>query len=186
VRGRRALAIVRELWNVRDEIGQSRDLAPGKILRDAAIVEAARAAPTTPAALARLPGFTDRARRYERQFFEAVRRALALPERDLPATHLSADTPPPARLWKARFPEAAARLAACRAAVLAVAAQVAVPAENLVDPEALRRLAWSPPGEPDSRSVTAALQAAGARPWQVELTARQLADVLAGHAGTAA
>ena len=47
VRNQRALAAVRELWTVRDEIAQRRDIAPGRILPDSAIIDAATADPKT-------------------------------------------------------------------------------------------------------------------------------------------
>lgn len=65
VRSRRGLATVRELWLERDLIAQRRDISPTRILPDAAIVEAARAAPDTLEELGQLTGFTGRgARRY--------------------------------------------------------------------------------------------------------------------------
>ena len=51
VRNRRGLAIVRELWLERDKIARRRDLSPGRVLPDSAIVEAARAAPASAAEL---------------------------------------------------------------------------------------------------------------------------------------
>ena len=55
VRTRRGLAVVRELWNVRDEIARDADLSPRRVLADQAIIEAAgragdRAAAPHPAA----------------------------------------------------------------------------------------------------------------------------------------
>ncbi len=47
VRDSRALAAVRELWVTRDHIAQRRDIAPGRILPDAAIVNAATVDPDT-------------------------------------------------------------------------------------------------------------------------------------------
>ncbi len=41
VRNRRSLAVVRALWEARDQIAESADISPGRILPDAAIVEAA-------------------------------------------------------------------------------------------------------------------------------------------------
>lgn len=41
----RRLAIVRELWTARDELAARRDIAPGRVLPDSAIVAAAEAAP---------------------------------------------------------------------------------------------------------------------------------------------
>ena len=43
VRTRRALAVVRELWQTRDEIARDADLSPRRVLSDQAIVDAARA-----------------------------------------------------------------------------------------------------------------------------------------------
>ena len=53
-----------------------------------------------------------------------------------------------------------------------------IPAENLLTPELLRRLAWSPPGT-DRDSVAACLAAGGARDWQVQLCAEALATAMA-------
>ena len=63
VRSRRSLAVVRELWLERDQIARRRDISPTRILPDAAIVEAARAAPNSLSELGKLPGFTGRGAR---------------------------------------------------------------------------------------------------------------------------
>ena len=51
VRRRRDLAVVRALWERRDELAQQRDISPGRVLPDLAIVEAALAGPTSDAEL---------------------------------------------------------------------------------------------------------------------------------------
>ena len=56
VRGRRSLGAVRALWQLRDEIAQERDVTPGRILPDTAIVAAATALPTHRRALLQDPG----------------------------------------------------------------------------------------------------------------------------------
>jgi ribonuclease D len=58
----------------------------------------------------------------------------------------------------------------------------ALPAENLLPPDAVRRLAWQPPEPPDAAAVAETLRAAGARSWQVGLTAEPLAAALAAAA----
>src|SRR5215210_813777 len=45
IRDRRAMAAVRELWTTRDHIARRRDIAPGRILPDSAIISAATADP---------------------------------------------------------------------------------------------------------------------------------------------
>jgi ribonuclease D len=179
VRGRRGLALVRGMWHRRDELARRRDIAPGRVLPDAAIVEAAVASPRARAELAQLPTFQTRGgQRHLREFWTALTEAAQLPESELPAVAGPSEGPPAARMWSSRFPEAAARLAACRGAIASVAAAVDVPQENLVPPDAVRRLAWRPPGSVDRDTVAASLAASGARPWQVTLTAAPLADAL--------
>ena len=53
-----------------------------------------------------------------------------------------------------------------------------VPVENLLAPDAVRRLAWEPPAELAPEVVAQRLRARGARDWQVELSARLLAAAL--------
>ena len=73
----------------------------------------------------------------------------------------------------------AARLAAARAVVAATSEQWQVPAENLLQPDLLRRLCWSPPVPADESGVRATLEAGGARPWQLDLLVPLLTPTLA-------
>ena len=57
IRTRRELAIVRSLWYARDAWAAERDVAPGRLLPDSAIIAAARANPSGPAELTQLPTF---------------------------------------------------------------------------------------------------------------------------------
>jgi ribonuclease D len=180
VRTRRALAVVRELWLERDKIARRRDLSPTKVLPDSAIIEAARAMPTGPDELSAVAGFSGRnARRHQPEWLRAIGRARAQPDRALPtASAPPGDGPPPAHRWQERDPEAAQRLTAARAVVAALADSHNMPAENLVPPDAVRRLSWQPPAEISPASVGADLAGYGARPWQVELSAMPLARAL--------
>lgn len=51
VRNRRTLALVRGLWTARDRVAAERDIAPGRIMRDAALLDLATEPPDSPAAL---------------------------------------------------------------------------------------------------------------------------------------
>jgi ribonuclease D len=176
VRGARGLAVVRSLWHARDRVARKRDLSPGRVLPDSAIVAAATVQPRTVGELVALPVFGGRAnRRMAGTWLAAITEALDLPERELPTPRGNGEgLPPPAR-WPDRNPEAAARLAAAREALRSRAAQLGMPVENLVTPEFVRRLAWAPTEPLDPAAVAAALRDLGARPWQVD----QVADVLA-------
>ncbi|MFJ9928404.1 MULTISPECIES: ribonuclease D [Streptomyces] len=179
VRRRRQLAVVRELWETRDRIAQRRDVSPGKVLPDAAIVEAALALPGNVHALAALNGFGHRTgRRQLEQWQAAVDRAKALPEAELPQPGQPVTGPPPPRAWADKDPSAAARLSAARAAVTSLAERLSMPQENLVSPDTVRRLCWQPPGVIDAGTVSAALSGYGARPWQVELVTPVLVAAL--------
>jgi ribonuclease D len=180
VRNRRSLAVVRELWLERDKIARRRDVSPTKVLSDAAIVEAARTMPSGPEELAAIAGFTSRgARRHLPEWVRAVSRARAQPDRALPAASAPpSDGPPPAHRWQERDPEAFKRLTAVRAVVAALADEHTLPAENLLQPDAVRRLSWQPPPDVNATSVAADLVGYAARPWQVELTAMPIARAL--------
>ncbi|MDO0925191.1 ribonuclease D [Streptomyces sp. TG1A-8] len=183
VRRRRQLAVVRELWQTRDRIAQRRDVSPGKVLSDAAIVEAALALPPDVHALAALNGFGHRVgRRQLEQWQAAVDRARALPETALPQPGQQVAGPPPPRAWADKDPAAAARLSAARAGVSALAERLAMPQENLVSPDTVRRICWEPPQAVGAESVGAALTGYGARPWQVELVTPVLVAALSGTA----
>ncbi|MGW4824383.1 ribonuclease D [Streptomyces sp. NPDC004227] len=180
VRRRRQLAVVRELWQTRDRIAQRRDVSPGKVLSDAAIVEAALALPANVHALAALNGFGHRTgRRQLEQWQIAVERAKDLPESALPQQGQQVTGPPPPRAWADKDPVAAARLAAAKTEVSALAERLNMPQENLVSPDTVRRLCWEPPKGADAESVGAALAGYGARPWQVEQVTPVLVKALA-------
>jgi ribonuclease D len=181
VQSRRGLAVVRELWTVRDRIAQAADLSPRRVLPDSAIIEAARSLPTNPPQLTRISGFVGRqARRHEKEWLAAVTKARTSADGDLPDATSGPipNGPPPAHRWAERDPAAAARLAAARATVTAIAEANGLPAENLLAPDALRRLSWDPPKPSDPGSVAEVLAEYGARPWQIELTAGPVAEAL--------
>jgi ribonuclease D len=178
VRNQRGLAAVRELWTARDEIAQRRDIAPGRILPDSAIIEAATADPKTIDDLVALPIFGGRRQRRGASTWLAALRAAR--ENPGPAEDVDAPNgpPPPAR-WVRRRPEAAARLDAARAALRELSERVSVPTENLVTPDLIRRLCWDwAPTEDVSAAIDAFLVAGQARNWQREVTVPVLAAAL--------
>ena len=178
VRGRRSLAAVRALWHARDDIAAERDVTPGRILPDSALVEAASALPRDRGTLLGLPGFKGRgAQRYASTWVRALQEARALPEDELPLATARYDGPPPPRAWADRDPIAAKRLSRARAAVQELAGGLDLPVENLLTPDYLRRVLWQPPED----GAAAELGRLGARAWQVELTAGILDEAIAAH-----
>ncbi|MEH3141203.1 MAG: ribonuclease D [Mycobacterium kyogaense] len=177
VRDPRALAAVRELWLTRDQIARRRDIAPGRILPDSAIVNAATADPDTVEKLTALPIFGGaRQRRSASVWLDALARARTA---DPPSSQEPSSGPPPASRWARRKPEAAARLEAARAAINELAQQVSVPPENLLAPDTVRRLCWDWVAVNDTTAaVEAFLDTTSARRWQRELTTPVLTAAL--------
>jgi ribonuclease D len=177
VRNPRALAAVRELWLTRDHIARRRDIAPGRILPDSAIINAATVDPDTVEKLTELPIFGgNRQRRSAHVWLDALARARTA---EPPDAQEPPNGPPPASRWARRKPEAAVRLEAVRAGLTEVSQRVSVPTENLLSPDVVRRLCWDwQPAEDTVAAIDDFLRDAGARPWQRELTVPVLAEAL--------
>ena len=174
IRGRRGLGAVRALWEARDQLAERRDVTPGRIIPDSAIVAAAQALPTDRDALLAVKGFHGRgAERYASRWVAALRGVAALDESELPTRAPRTDGPPLPRAWADRDPVAARRLSLARAALVKLAEEQGLPVENVLTPDYLRRVLWTPPDTRDPNSLAAAVAAAlsqlGARPWQIEL-----------------
>ncbi|MFZ2503445.1 MAG: HRDC domain-containing protein [Nocardioides sp.] len=180
IRTRRGLGAVRALWTTRDEIARERDVTPGRIIPDSAIVAAASAMPLQAEQLMATSGFHGRgARRYLQDWVRALREVAAADEDDLPSRAPAVSGPPPPRAWADKDPVAAKRLQIAREALAQLSEEIAIPAENLLTPDYVRRLMWEPPEVTDPaelRQVIAArLEESGAREWQRSLTTELLA-----------
>lgn len=175
LRDRRQLAVVRELWLERDQLAQKRDVAPGRLIPDSAIISAARSMPQTVPELLSTKGFHGRAAQREApRWVRAIAAARQLEE--LPPLHVASNAPPPPRVWADRDPEAAARLATARNRIAALAGTLGMPVENVLTPDFLRRVCWRPPARVTEEAVAAELAALGARPWQIKHCAPLLTD----------
>jgi ribonuclease D len=183
VRGRRGLAAVRELWETRDAIAEQRDVTPGRILPDSAIVVAAQTMPADKETLLGTRGFHGRgAERYASRWVTALRRAAEMDESELPTRSPRGDGPPLPRAWAEKDPVAARRLALARDAMAARASELELPVENLLTPDYLRRTLWTPPStrEPErlGPAVDQQLATLGARSWQVEIAGPILTEAI--------
>lgn len=177
----RDLAKVRELWLARERLARQRDIAPGRILPDSAIIDAVLAGPSDEAALLSRPVFGGRSqRRLAKTWLAALQTAQALPAGELPPVRATADGPPPVNRWQDRDPVAAARLTAVRAALTEVAEHHRLPLQNLLQPDLVRRLCWEPPEPLDAGAVERELTAGGARRWQRDLTVTPITTAFTG------
>ncbi len=174
LRTTRQVAVARELWLERDSIAQTRDVSPGRLIPDSAIVTAAHATLANKQALASLSGFNGRASRtLLDSWWDAISRGLLVT--DLPAMRVRSDSIPPPRSWADRRPEALDRLNEARAALQIVAEELGMPVENMLTPSMLREVAWEPPADITAETVGIALLSHGARAWQVAVTAERIA-----------
>jgi ribonuclease D len=165
IRKRNQLAIIRALWNVRNEIAAGQDVSPGKLLNDSAIVELAMNPPTNKREfdkVLRPIGLRARWKDNLDTWLATISTAVALPENEHPEMRAAGDSMPPTKIWKERFPEKYAPFTHARAAVEAHAAELNIPVENLIAPDVIRKLVWklSTDVEKDALDL-------GARPWQV-------------------
>jgi ribonuclease D len=81
----RGMAILRELWALREELARAADRPPFKILGEDALLRVAQAAPRDTATLATIPGMTPRVLdRWGVAMVRAVERALTLDDSALP------------------------------------------------------------------------------------------------------
>ena len=175
VRTPRGLAVVRELWQERDALARRLDKAPGRVLVDRAISGLAQASEkpdfvASREALRAVDGFKWRqAARYETNWLAALERALALSKAELPLKRPPSEGIPHPKGWPTRFPDAAERWSRVRPATMELAEKLGLPVENLIPPDAVRKLAWEPPHPVSEASVDAFLMIEGVRPWQREL-----------------
>ncbi len=174
IKKRLHMAVVRELWQARNNLAQELDISPGRLLTDAAISEIALAAEGTPLLNRKqlekvLRPLGLRARWFENSelWISSIAAALALPEDQWPEARSKSDALPPIKLWRERFPERYAPLSHARFNLQKRAEELSIPLENLISPELVRRICWAPPRDP----VLDALIAMGARRWQAAIAA---------------
>ena len=174
IKKRLHMAVVRELWQARNTLAQELDISPGRLLTDAAISEIALASENTPLLNRKhlekvLRPIGLRARWFENSelWISAIATALALPEDQWPEARSKSDALPPIKLWRERFPERYAPLTHARFNLQVRAEELSIPLENLISPELVRRICWSPP----EGTVSGALLALGARRWQAAIAA---------------
>ena len=171
---------MRELWTTRDHIARRRDIAPGRILPDSAIINAATADPKTVEELTALPVFGGSKQRRSAQVWLDALAAPATTD-DLPEISEPQNGPPPASRWAGASPRRPRGWRRPAPALTELSRAVSVPTENLVTPEVVRRLCWDWQRRRRERRGRSRGFCAmrGARQWQRELVVPVLAAALA-------
>lgn len=165
----RQLAALRQLHQWREAVGAEQDQATFRIIGNDALLAVAKALPRAPAELGALPGLpTTLAQRHGAALLDGVRRALALPEHELPRPERPARQPRDAALE--------ARIERLKAARNQVAAQLGLDPGVLCGRSTLEAVARAQP-VPSDRAGLAGISEL--RRWQIEA----LGDVLLAGLG---
>ena len=174
VKKRNHMAVIRELWQARNELAEELDISPSRLLSDAAITEISLASDKGPITnrkhlekILRPLGLRARWLENAATWIRCITDAIAMPEDQWPEARSKSDAMPPIKIWRERFPEKYAPLTHARFNLQVRAEELSIPLENMISPELVRRICWQPP----ENSVRDALLAMGARRWQVEITA---------------
>jgi ribonuclease D len=171
----RQLGIAQQLWEARLEIAKQTDIASGRILNDAHIVEIS-SSPDWESAL-KLPFMKLRGvRKYLDTWSLAFQQGMALPDQQLPDLKLKHEGPPNARNWQSRHPDAWAKLEATKLEIGKKAEELKLPVENLITPEVIRRVIWAKPNNLEDISLI--FEEFRVRPWQQEFVQPILRQVL--------
>ncbi|WP_115727415.1 HRDC domain-containing protein [Actinomyces culturomici] len=183
IRSRRGLAVLEGLWEARERIAADLDLAPGRLVRNAALVKAAQTPPRNRRALQSISEFRSPvARRYADDWLRSITRAMVADEAELPplrAPRLPGAIPE-ARSWARIDEDAAARLAAVRGAMTRLSDELGIAPEVILEPRVQRYVAWAPldPKRPSGDEVEERMYDQGARDWQMDLVLDPICDAL--------
>ena len=182
LRSPRLLARARELWHAREQAAIDLDVAPKRILSDAAVIAAAQQRPTDTRTLLAIDGFSGPIRRpLAGRWLAALQRADDLEKEALPQLRGPRGAHPPHASWKRLEPRAAALLALARAALADLSEEIGIGHELLLRPSTMRLWVWravSGSGVDDEQLMDTVLREEGARDWQIEVAGPQLLGAL--------
>lgn len=169
LRSRRDIARVRELWEARDSMAREADLAPTKILRDRELVALAQSGVKSSDDI--LAQWRRLSRAEAARLFRAYRKASRLGAEELPGRSERG------RSKRSTFnpTELKERVAALKTAMSELSEELTIPHDVLLQPALVKSLAAE-----SNVDVEDHLAEAGARPWQIELSAPVLKKTLAG------
>lgn len=168
LRNRRQLTALRNLWLEREHLAQKKDIAPKRLLPDSSLIQAAKMMPRSVPAVLQVPGFQTRALRREApRWVRAIAEAKAV-NPPVPYT-TPAEGPPPIKAWEQKRPQSHVMIQQSKDALKILAEEVNIPQENILQPDALRRLCWQPPAEISADSLAHELLRWDARNWQIKL-----------------
>lgn len=163
------LAVVRELWQLRDQIAQEKDKAPGRVLPDAAIIDIAKKDLKSARDVFKLESLRNRGHKALADTWWETR-VRALESKNPPKASPKGTVLPPPKAWAEKNPEAALRWEAVRPAINELAAGFEIAPELIVSPDIVRRLCWEGGSRlHDGDELRQWLGQQQSRAWQIDL-----------------
>lgn len=187
IKSRFELALIRELWIARDSLAREIDIAPGRLLSDAVLIEAARQKPDSYEKFKSLPIMKEKIRNdlqrtHLERWWRVLNGAYTMEESHWPEMRIRGEALPPPRVWREKFPIAFIHLQHARLHLSEISQALKIPIENLIQPEAVRKILFDegrerilPLDEASIAKVRSALSESGARNWQIEIVSEPLA-----------
>lgn len=177
LRSREQLVVARELWQRRESIARSQDLAPNRVLPHRVLVDIARRVPRSPREINQIKGFPRRRGGATLRWFDAVETALASPRQQWPKVLRSPRPVPSKSVFSREFPDLWQLYTDIRSDFEELGDELGMSYELILKPSLLRMAVWAACGPEggvageitDATDIPDFLRSQGAREWQIEL-----------------
>lgn len=171
------LAVARELWQRRESIARTQDVAPNRVLPHRVLVDIARRVPRSPREINQIKGFPRRRGGATLRWFDAVETALASPRQQWPKVLRSPRPVPSKSVFSREFPELWQLYTEIRSDFEDLGDELGMSYELILKPSLLRMAVWAACGPEggvageitDASDIPDFLRSQGAREWQIEL-----------------
>ena len=171
------LAVARELWQRRESIARTQDVAPNRVLPHRVLVDIARRVPRSPREINQIKGFPRRRGGATLRWFDAVETALASPRQQWPKVLRSPRPVPSKSVFSREFPELWQLYTEIRSDFEDLGDELGMSYELILKPSLLRMAVWAACGPEggvageitNASDIPDFLRSQGAREWQIEL-----------------
>ena len=181
VKDQRALTIAKHLWEAREALAMEKDVAPGRLVPDSSLVAVVKDIPKSRSELASMKSFAGRASRtFIDTWWDAVE--VGTHTKNLVELRPKPTGIPNHRNWLQKFPDAHARLVAAKEFLTTLSPELEIPQENILSPEALKKICFEPPVPLTIETLQEALRARLVRQWQIDAVTEGLLVALAAVA----
>lgn len=162
------LAIVKELYLSRENLAKKLDIAPTMLLSNKALIQAAKAMPTSREEMSKLPLFKGAKNRpHKNRWWGAIARAYAYPKEKLPVyvpkEHKDSY---PNMSWIKVYPQMYDRLQIIKQVSNDLSEKINIRVENIITSKARHTIAWHLPEKPTLEDIDKVFDICSLRNWQ--------------------